>query len=93
MSSNNTPNDQWFKTLAAEINPTLDVTEPAIQRVEEATSYPPASTKQNNPIADNEILALQQPVSSAHQEKNLITRTTLTTCTTYQKNLKRRLIR
>ena len=56
-SSNNTPNDQWFKTLAAEINPTPDVTEPAMQRVEEATSYPPASTKQNNPIADNEILA------------------------------------
>ena len=57
MSSNNTPNDQWFKTLAAEINPTLDGTEPAMQRVEEATSYPPASAKQNYPIADNEILA------------------------------------
>ena len=57
MSSNNTPNDQWFKTLAAEINPTLDGTEPAIQRVEEATSYPHASTKQNNQIEENEILA------------------------------------
>ncbi|MEC7407953.1 MAG: hypothetical protein VYB72_04015 [Planctomycetota bacterium] len=56
MSSNNTPIDQWFKTLAAEINPTRDGTEPAMQRVEEATSYPPASAKQNNPIADNETL-------------------------------------
>ncbi len=56
MSSNNTLNDQWFKTLAAEINPTRDGTEPATQRAEEATSNPPASAKQNNPSADNETL-------------------------------------